>query len=157
MLKLEFTGNTADEVNEQAKDYVSKLKGTRGGKNTGEGDSTQAGQAPTPLQPPPGGPAGFSPGAGFAPQAGGATQMGGAFLAAGATGPAPEVLALIHRINTRLDGAVASGQPAEAARSWLASQCGPDTANFTLEQIKTTVLPRMSAPTLEQIAKLMAA
>lgn len=158
MLKVEFTGNTADEMNAQVKDYVSKIKGTRNTK--GEADEgAQIGAAPAPLMPPITGPAlgGGFPGApmtGFAPPAPGAAPATG-FPAAGVTGPAPDVMAVVQRIVKVLDGAVASGQPEASARDWLAKQCGPEVAAWTLPQLKEHALPRLSVPQLEGIAKLM--
>lgn len=153
--------DTLDEV----KDFVKQLKGTRGGKGGGsdEGDGAQAGttgQAPPPLAPPAGGAPGF-PGAGgatFAPPGAGAGAAGGAFPAAGASvGPSPEVLALVNRVVARIDGAIASGQAADQVLQWFRGQCGPDAANATLDQIKTIFLPKLATPSLENIAKLMAA
>lgn len=148
-MRLSF--DTIDEV----KDFVKQLKGTRGGKSEPDelGNAGQA--APQPLQPPAGGAAGFNPG--FVPQGGGAGPTGGAFPAAGATGPAPEVLALVQRISAKIDGAIAGGQPAESVVTWFRTQCGPEAANYTLDQIKQVALPRMAQVGLEQIAKLMAA
>lgn len=137
---------------EEVKEFVTQLKGTRGKK--GDGDEATTGGAPAPIQPPAGGVAGF-PGAGgatFAPPGGGAAP--GAFPAPGA-GPSPEVAAIVQRINVRLDGAIAAGQPAEQATAWLRGQCGPEAANATLDQLKTVFLPKAAMPTLENIAKLM--
>lgn len=158
-MELRFNGNTAEELNTQIKDYLSKLKGTRGGKNTGDDEGAQTGgQAPAPLQPPAGGTGGFATGAaGFAPPVGGAAPMGGGFPAAGATGPAPEVAALVNRIVARLEGAIASGQPADAAWGWLRGQCGPEAASYSPDQLKTIALPKQPVAVLENVAKLMAA
>jgi hypothetical protein len=138
-MKLCF--DSIDEV----KEFVAQLKGARGKK--GEADDPPAGgQAPPPLQPPTGGQTAFNPNT-FTPPA------GGAFPAA--TGPAPEVVALVQRISTRIDGALASGQPADQVLQWFRGQCGPEAAAFTMDQIKTVALPKMAVPGLENIAKLM--
>lgn len=148
-MRLSF--DTIEEILE----FVSKLKGQRTKK--GDADEATAGQAPQPLAPPAPGAQGF-PGTGgpaFAPPAGGAAP-GGAFPAAGASvGPAPEVTALITRIGVRIDGAVASGQPAESARAWLAGQCGPECVGYTLDQLKTIAMPKLSVAALDNIAKMM--
>lgn len=149
-MKLEF-----DSI-EEVKEFVTKLKGTRGGKATDADDAPAAGTtAPAPAQPPAGGPGPtFSPGP--APGAFGGAPAGGAFPGPAApTGPSPEVLALVQRISARIDGAIASGQPADAARTWLAGQCGPEAANYTMDQLKTVALPKAAMPVLENIAKLM--
>jgi hypothetical protein len=158
MLKLEFSGNTADEINTQVKDYATKIKGSRGGK-AGD-DEAATGNAPAPMQPPASSVVGFQPG-GFAPPAGGAAPMGGAFPAANA-GPAPEVVALVQRISSRIDWCLqpppaGGGQQPDAILAWFKSQLGTETANYTLDQIKQVALPRAAVPTLEGIAKLMAA
>ena len=151
-MKLEF-----DSI-EEVKEFVTKLKGTRGGKGDKEDEAPQ-GQAPAPLAPPTNqtGAAAFNqnPAPSFAPPVPGATAAVAGPFASAATGPAPEVLALVNRIVVRLEGAIASGQPADQALAWLRSQCGPDAANATMDQMKTVVLPKASVPVLENIAKLM--
>lgn len=151
---------------DEVKEFVANLKGTRTGKK-GEGDeggnpniaTTGGPNAPAPIMPQGGGQP-FNPG-GFALPAGGAVQPGGAFPAAGAqSGPAPEVLMLVQRIAARIDWATApppngGGQPPESVLAWFRTQCGPETANYTLDQIKQVALPRAAQPTLENIAKLM--
>jgi hypothetical protein len=156
MLKLEFTGNSADEVNAQVKDYASKIKGSRGGKGDKDEDAgtQQATNVPPPAQPPvqqfqPGSPAMGFPGA---PPAPGAAPGPG--FPAPAAGPSPEVAALAQRIGTRLDGAIASGQPADAALTWLRGQLGAEAANADMNQCKTLLL-KAPQPVLENIAKLM--
>lgn len=143
-MKLEF--NSVEEV----KEFVSQLKGKRG---TGKGgdDETSTGTAPQPLMPP-GTPLGV---AGFQPQ-----QAAGPFSTPAAAqfgGAAPEVMALVQRINAKIDGTAASGQSLDAAVAWFRGQCGPEAAAATMDQIKTGFLPRMSVPALENIAKLMGA
>jgi hypothetical protein len=111
-----------DSVDE-LRDFVkSHLKGTRGGKNTGDdGEGTTAGAGTT------------------------------------TAAPQPAVAALVARIVPKIDGAIASGQPTDQVLSWFRGQCGPEAAGATLDQIKTVFLPKMAAPGLENIAKLMAA
>ena len=159
VIEVRFTGATADEVNEAAKDFVSKIKGTRGGKSKGDDEgAATAGNAPQPMQPPQGQQQGFNPNAapqgGFNP--GGAPQ--GGFNPGAQTmqsGPSPEVQALVQRINGRIDAAIQSGQPADQVLTWFRGQCGPEAANATLDQIKTVCLYKAPMPTLEGIAKLM--
>jgi hypothetical protein len=134
---------------EEVREFVKGLKGTRGGK-AGDGEDGATGQAPQPLAPPAGGAAGF-PGAGAAAF----TPPGGGFPAGGAPTVAPEVAGLVQRISVRIDGAIASGQPADAARAWLAGQCGPETAAYTLDQLKTVAMPKLTVAALENIAKMM--
>lgn len=144
---MELKFFSIDEVRE----FVKGLKGTRGGK-AGDDEATAA---PAPIMPPQGQSGGFPGASGFAPPGAGAGPQGGGFPAAGAIGPAPEVLALVQRIVAKIDGSVASGQPAEVVLTWFRGQCGPEAANATLDQIKQIALPRMSVPALEAIAKLM--
>ena len=78
--------------------------------------------------------------------------------APGAAGPAPEVLALVARINARIDGAVASGQTVENVSTWFRGElikAGVDANNATLDQIKGVLLAKAPVPALEGIAKLM--
>lgn len=126
-----------------------------------EADEATTGSAPAPLQPPAGGAVqGFNP-AGFAPPAGGAALGAGAFPAAAAQpSVAPEIVALVNRIVTKLDAAIASGQSAEQALAWMRGECikcGIDASSYTLDQVKQAGLPKMSMPALENMAKLMAA
>ena len=144
---------------EEVKAFVKELKGTRGGKADKEDDAPQ-GQAPAPLAPPagPGAPNQFNPGNGFAPPAAGATPQAAGPFAPGAAGPAPEVLALVARINARIDGAVASGQTVENVSTWFRGElikAGVDANNATLDQIKGVLLAKAPVPALEGIAKLM--
>lgn len=146
-MRLSF--DSIDEV----KEFVKGLKGTRGGKG-GDADEGQTAGTPAPLQPPATQPGPFNPAA-FAPQGAGVAQAAAAFPAAGAIGPAPEVLALVQRISAKIDGAIASGQPAENVLAWFRSQCGPEAAQASMDQIKSVVMPRMAMPALAEIAKLM--
>lgn len=154
-MKLEF--DSVDEVRDFVKNH---LKGARAGKNNDADEGTQAGGtgpvtggAPAPLQPPGGQAGGFPGAAGFAPPGAGAGPAGG--FPAPAAGPSPEVAALVQRINTRIDGAIASGQAADQVLAWFRGQCGPEAANATMDQIKQSALPKLSVPQLEGIAKLM--
>lgn len=138
---------------EEVQEFVKRLKGTRGGK--AGADETET--APAPLAPPTTpAPAsqGFNPG-GFAPPAAGAAPQAVAFPAPAAPAVAPEVQGLVGRIVTKLDGAIASGQPADQVLGWFRSQCGAEAANADLAQIKTVFLPKLTVPALENIAKLM--
>lgn len=144
---------------EEVKEFVAGLKGTRGKKGEGESEAA-TGTVPPPMQPPAGGVASFNP-TGFAPQGQPAGQPG-AFPAAGASGPDPAVLALAQRINARIDWCLTpapngGGQQADNILAWFRSQLGGEAANYTMDQIKQVALPRASVPTLENIAKLMAA
>ncbi len=153
-MRLSF--DSIDEV----KEFVKGLKGTRGGKNDAEDAATeklQTGNAPAPIMPPAGAVAGFNPQAGFAPTGAPAFNPGAA-----QTGPDPAVLALVQRVSARIDWSIApppngAGQPADQVLTWFRSQLGPETANYTLDQIKQNALPRAAVPTLEGIAKLMGA
>jgi hypothetical protein len=134
-------------------------KKTRTGKK-GDGtdgdDTAGTGQiAPAPLAPPVGQAGGFpGPGAtAFTPPGAGA-----AFPGPGATTIDPAVTALVARIQTRMDTAVASGATkAEDMLNWFRGQCGPEAAQATMDQIKTIFLYKQSIPALENIAKLMSA
>lgn len=156
-MRLSF--DSIDEVRE----FVKGLKGTRGGKNdidegaTAGGLATaQRGGAPAPRMPDTASasfPTADFPGAGAAPG-------GAGYPAAGVTGPGPEVVALVQRIAAKIDWAMqpspnGGGQPADAILNWFRGQCGPETASYTMDQIKQVALPRASVPTLENIAKLM--
>lgn len=139
---------------DEVRDFVSKLKGTRGGKNNAADDDNAgpAVAAPAPLQPPAGGvmggPAMAAPS--FVPPQ--AAFPGPA--AAAAPSVPPEILALVGRVVAKIDGALASGQPADTVLNWFRSQCGPEAANATLDQIKTVFLAKLSQPALENIVKL---
>jgi len=146
---------------EEMQEFAKKLKGTRGGKDKDEGadtSGTTAGGAPAPMQPPQGGQQTGNGGAafaGFAPPAGGAGP-GPGFGAQGAqTGPDPEIVALVQRINTRVDAALASGQNTDAALAWFRTECGPNAVQATFDQIKSYHLFQQSKDKLLQIAKVM--
>lgn len=153
---------------EEVKEFVTQLKGTRGGKGkdkdeggdeapaTNVAQPTAVNQAPQPLQPPAAG-EGFPGTGGPAPGAAGFTPPGGAspFPAASAPVLVPEIAGLVNRISTRIDSAISGGQPAETVLAWFKGQCGPEAANATMDQIKTVFLPKAAQPTLENIAKLM--
>lgn len=134
---------------EEVKAFVTQLKGTRG---KGKGDDADEGaaattQAPAPLAPPQAQTAAFQPAA-FTPPAAGA-----AFPGAPAVDPA--VASLVQRIVAKVDGAIASGQPADAVLTWFRGQCGAEASAATMDQIKTVFLHKLGVPGLEQIAKLM--
>lgn len=156
-MKLCF--ESVDEVRDFVKNH---LKGAgRGSKNAGDNDEgvtlagPQGGQAPAPVMPPPNQAPAFNPGGAPAPQAFGGFPAAGA--PAGVGGPSPEVQQIVQRINVRIDAAIASGQPQDAALGWFRGQCGAEAANATMDQIKQVFLPKLAMPQLEQIAKVMAA
>jgi hypothetical protein len=59
---------------------------------------------------------------------------------------------LVAAILARIDGAVGSGQPADAIVTWFRQQIGPDAANASLDQLKQVFIPRMTETQLKQIA-----
>lgn len=134
----------------EIREFVASLKGTRGKKGEIDDDAGQpaAGQAPAPIQPPAQQPAAFTPSQGpaFQPPQGGFP---------GAPVGDPAAAGLVARIVTRIDGAIASGQPADAVLTWFRGQCGTEAANASMDQIKQVFLPKMPMPSLENIAKLM--
>jgi hypothetical protein len=147
---MELTFSSIEEV----KEFVKQLKGTRGGKGDKDDEPAPQNLAPAPLQPPA---QAFNPG-GFAPPAAGAGQAAAGPFAAGAPAVAPEVLALVGRITTRIDGALAAGQPADAALAWFRGEVtrhGHDASQATMDQIKTVFLSKLGVPALELIAKQM--
>ena len=81
------------------------------------------------------------------PHAGGFPGSNSGTMPAVAT-PHPLVAAILARI----DGAVASGQPADAIVTWFRQQIGPDAAQASLDQIKQVFIPRMGEAQLKQIA-----
>ncbi len=141
---MQLIFDSVDEV----KDFVkTQLKGTRGKKDDDEPNTAgSTGGAPAPLMPqgqpatfaPQGATASFSPPAGFP-----GTQVD------------PAVTAIVARIVKRIDGAIGSGQPADAVLTWFRGQCGNEAANATMDQIKQVFLPKLAMPTLENIARLM--
>jgi hypothetical protein len=142
---------------DEVKDFVKQLKGTRGGKGGSDDDSTAGatGQAPAPLMPGQGGPGGptfqqpaFNPQPG--PGAGGAGFPGNPSVGVDAA-----TAAIVGRIVAKIDGAIASGQPADAVLTWFRGQCGAEAANATMDQIKQTFLYKLPMASLENIAKLM--
>ena len=156
---MELKFNSIEEIEA----FMSRLKKTRGGKadpaDAPEGATT--GQlAPPPLQPPQGGAGQGFPGggqAGFAPPAGGATQVAGAFPVQGAS-VSPEVQALVTAIVNKFDSSVAAGTAnVDLALPWFRSNCGPEAATATIDQIKTIFLPKLPVASLQNIAKLMGA
>lgn len=149
---MQLTFGSIEEVRDFVKNH---LKGSRGGKDKEDGDTNTGGTtsaAPPPMQPPQGN-ASFAPPQqpSFQPPAG---PVAG-FPGAGQPGIDPNVAALVARINTRIDGAIQSGQPADTVLTWFRSQCGAEAANATMDQIKQNFLPKLPMPSLENIAKLM--
>jgi hypothetical protein len=132
---------------EEVKLFVAALKGTRGKKGEEESGDAAVHQAPAPLMPPQAAPQAFQAAAApqFSPPA--AFPIG--------PGTDPAVMALVGRINTRIDGAIASGQPADQVLTWFRGQCGAEAGNATMDQIKANFLPKLSMAALENIAKLM--
>lgn len=126
-------------------EFKARIKNPRGSKGE-EAVTTQ--QAPAPLQPP--AQQAFQPATAPAFQA----PQGMPFSAPVVD---PVAAGLVQRINARIDAAIAGGQPADSALNWFRGQCGAEAANATLDQIKHHFLPKMAVPTLENIAKLMAA
>jgi len=134
---------------ENEAEFKARIKNPRGGKDDDTPPTTT--QAPAPLMPPQGQPQAFGvapPPAAFTPPP---TQ--GGFLGAPASDPV--AAGLVQRITARIDGAIASGQPADAVLNWFRGQCGAEAAGATMEQIKTVFLPKLAVPGLENIAKLM--
>ncbi len=131
---------------ENEAEFKARIKNPRGGKDD---EPLTNNTAPAPLQPPQGQPAAFQPGAtaAFNPPQGGNFPGAPSIDSAGA--------AIVGRIVTRIDGAIASGQPADAVLTWFRGQCGAEAASATMDQIKQVFLPKLAMPTLENIAKLM--
>lgn len=148
-MRLEF--NSVDEV----KEFVAQLKGKRGAKGGDDDTAVAANPVPTPVMPPPA--TGFAPGpqAAFVPPGMPGFNPAPPPPVGYPSGPTPEVLAMIGRICNALDLSLARGQPAETALAWFRQQCGPEAAAATMDQVKSSFLPRMTLPALEQIAKLM--
>jgi len=71
----------------------------------------------------------------------------------GANGAAPPPAhPLVTAILARIDGAVSSGQSADAIVTWFRQQIGPDAANASLDQLRQVFIPRMTEVQLKQIA-----
>jgi hypothetical protein len=71
----------------------------------------------------------------------------------GANGASPPpVHPLVSAILARIDGAISSGQPADAIVNWFRQQIGPEAASATLDQLKQILIPRMTEAQLKQIA-----
>ena len=137
---------------EEVKEFVGGLKGTRGKKGDADDGAAVAHAVPAPMMPPPGqGQPVFAP----PPPATGFPAAPAPFGAA--VTHAPEMVALVARIGTKLDSALASGQPADAALAWFRQRCGPEAAMATIDQIKTVYLAKLSVANLEETAKLMGA
>jgi hypothetical protein len=144
-MKLEF--NSIEEV----KEFMAQLKGTRG--KRGDGDGETGPQPPALAMPPTGGATaafqGPSAAQGFAP------PTASPFPAT--TGGDPTIAALVHRIGAGIDTQLARGSDPNNALMWFRQQCGPEAAAATMEQIKTVFLPRLPMAALENIAKLTGA
>lgn len=137
---------------EEVRDFVkTHLKGSRGKVGDKEDGDTTTGAAPAPLMPPQGQQVAFQPTQqpAFSPPQGGFPGSGAA------PGVDPATQAIVARINTRIDGAITSGQPADAVLTWFRTQCGAEAANATMDQIKQSFLPKLPMASLENIAKLM--
>lgn len=143
---------------------TEKPKRTRRSKKDDAGEGAQAGGAPAPMAPPAsngqvgtGGQA-FT---GFAPPAAGAGPGPGFVAPAAApapappTGPSPEITALVQRICTRIDAAIASGQNQDAALAWFRTECGQNAAQATMDQIKSHHLFQQTPDKLAYFAKVM--
>lgn len=157
----QYIFDTIDEI----KAFVALLKKPRGaGKDDDGGDAMPGtGGAPPPLMPPPGGqmgaPSGFVHQPGFVPAPGATSGFPGMPQGQMVQTPGvdPAALALAQRIGARTDTAIASGQAADGALTWLRNFCGPESAQATLDQVKAVFLPRLPVPKLEEIAKMMGA
>ena len=136
---------------EEVKEFVGSLKGTRGKKGDADDGAAVAHAAPAPMMPPGQGQPAFAP----PPAATGFPTAPAPFGAA--VTHAPEVVALVARIGAKLDSALASGQPADAALAWFRQRCGPEAAGATIDQIKMVYLAKLSVANLEETAKLMGA
>jgi hypothetical protein len=128
-------------------EFKARIKNPRSGRgNADDGDQTAA---PTPLQPPQQAQPAFNPAppptAAFTPPQG----FPGAPIAD------PVIAGLVQRIVTRIDSAIASGQPADAVLNWFRGQCGAEASAANMDQIKTVFLHKLAVPGLENIAKLM--
>jgi hypothetical protein len=134
---------------ENEAEFKARIKNPRGGKDD-DGLVTGTAAAPAPLMPPQGVGQAFNPAP--SPLAFAAPQFPGG---AGASAGDPVVAGLVQRIVARIDGAIASGQPADAVLNWFRGQCGAEAAGATMDQIKTVFLPKLAVPGLENIAKLM--
>ena len=135
-------------------------------KDQGESETSQAAlepkgpgaSAPAPIQPPAAAPT-FAPQAapspfGAAPAAG-VAPTAAAFPAPVASGPAPEVLALVQKISEQVDKVIGMGQPADKVLDWFQKRSGAGAEQATMDQIKSVFLPRMTMEQLAETAKLI--
>jgi hypothetical protein len=74
------------------------------------------------------------------------------FPGAATNGATPPLHSLAVAVISKIDGAIASGQPTESIAGWFRQQIGPDAAQATLDQIKQIYIPRMTEAQLKQIA-----
>lgn len=132
-------------------EYKARIKNPRGAKGGDPEDGPATHTAPPPLMPPQGQPQAFNPGP--APQF--SPPAGNAFPGA-PTGIDPAAQALVTRITTRMDALASSGSP-EQMLTWFRGRFGQEGANATLDQIKTSFLPKSSLAALEETAKLIGA
>lgn len=156
---------------EEIKEFMTRIKGTRGGKNKDETEETETvsapatvatsavttapNTAPAPMQPPAGDAPNGSPSFPAAGFPGGGVTLGAPTAAP--SGPSPEVAALVTRINNHLGTLAQNNQLGDQALSWLRNQCGPEAASATIDQIKGIFLAKLQPPALDQIAKLIGA
>lgn len=163
-MKITVEFDSEDEF-EAFKTSGKKTRGGRG-KNAGNEDESTDNSAPANTAPVTGpastssAPAPLQPPADAGPMGGAAFPGASGFPAGPAptatpSGPSPEVAALVARIIPRVDAALASGQPVEAVTNWFRSQCGPEAANATLDQIKQVFLAKLTVAQLDSIAKLV--
>jgi hypothetical protein len=145
------------DTEEEFKARIKNPRGGKGGDKDDDGPAPGATQAPAPLMPP------HNPNPQFQPPQG---QLIGGAPAPTAFAPPqggfpgapvgdPVVAGLVQRIVARIDGAIASGQPADAVLNWFRGQCGAEAGAATMDQIKAVFLPKLAVPGLENIAKLM--
>lgn len=151
---MQLVFDTIDELREFVKTH---LKNPRNKAGNDDADTTlntagATGGAPAPLMPPQNPAPQFQPSPAPAFNPNGAPQ--GGFPGVGVQID-PAVAALVNRVNAKIDGSVAAGQPIESVLAWFRNRCGPEAANATLDQIKQHFLPKHSIPSLEEIAKLM--
>ena len=135
-----------------------KGKGDKDEPETATGAATNTVTAPAPIQPPAAAPT-FAPQAapspfGAAPAAG-VAPTAAAFPAPVASGPAPEVLALVQKISEQVDKVIGMGQPADKVLDWFQKRSGAGAEQATMDQIKSVFLPRMSTEMLTDTAKLI--
>ena len=135
-----------------------RVSGKKTRKGKGDKDEPETATALAPIQLPAAAPT-FAPQAapspfGAAPAAG-VAPTAAAFPAPVASGPAPEVLALVQKISEQVDKVIGMGQPADKVLDWFQKRSGAGAEQATMEQIKSVFLPRMSTEMLTDTAKLI--